>query len=47
MLSQYHIKLRYDVIGKSIIAMVKNDATVSVLTFIAYIKKLYNYTTTY
>ena len=46
-MSQDHVKLRYDVIGTSIIAMVKNDATMSGPTFIAHIKQLYNYTTTY
>jgi len=46
MISQDHIKLRYDVINTSItIAMVKNNATMLVSTFIAHIK--YNYTTTY
>lgn len=47
MISQYHIKLRYDVIGTNVIAIVKNYAIVSVPTFIAHIKQLYNYTTTY
>ena len=47
MISQDYIKLRYDVIDTSIIAMVKNDATMLVPTFIVHIKQLYNYSTTY